>query len=86
MYKRQARSSIAAAFGADTGEIYFTSGGTESDNIAILGSARGLKRKGKKIITSNVEHPAVLETFKSLESEGFQAVYLEVDLSLIHIF
>ncbi|MDO4481652.1 MAG: cysteine desulfurase family protein [Bacillota bacterium] len=76
---KASRLKIAEALGADPGEVYFTGSGTEGDNIAVLGGARALKRKGKKIITSAVEHPAVLETFKALEGEGFKAVYLETD-------
>lgn len=76
---KESRLRIAEALGADPGEVYFTGSGTEGDNIAILGGARALKRKGKKIITSAVEHPAVLETFKALEQEGFKAVYLDTD-------
>lgn len=73
------RKTVADIFGANQDEIIFTGGGTEADNIAILGGARALKRKGNKIITSSIEHPAVLETFKALEQEGFNAVYLDVD-------
>ena len=76
---KESRLMIAEALGADPGEVYFTGSGTEGDNIAILGGARALKRKGKKIITSAVEHPAVLETFKALEQDGFKAVYLDTD-------
>lgn len=76
---KASRLALAQALGVDASEVYFTGSGTEGDNIAILGGARALKRKGKKIITSKVEHPAVLETFKALEQEGFNAVYLDVD-------
>ncbi|MBR6700570.1 MAG: cysteine desulfurase [Firmicutes bacterium] len=76
---KAARLKVSDALWAHSGDVYFTGGGTEGDNIAILGGARALKRKGRKIITSKIEHPAVLETFKALEQEGFQTVYLDVD-------
>ncbi len=76
---KASREILAAEFGADPSEIYFTAGGTEGDNISIIGAAKALRRKGRKLITSKVEHPAVLETFKALENEGFEAVYLDVD-------
>lgn len=63
-------------FGA-AGEIYFTSGGTESDNIAILGAAHAKKRAGNKIVTTAIEHPAVLNTMAQLEKEGFEVVYVQ---------
>ncbi len=62
------------------GHIIFTSGGTESDNMALLSSARKLRRRGKKIITPRIEHPAVLETCKRLKEDGFEVVYLDVDV------
>ena len=76
---KEARQLLASSLSADPREIFFTGSGTEADNIALLGAARALKRKGKKIITDRIEHPAVLETFRALEQEGFEAVYLEVD-------
>ena len=60
-------------------EIYFTSCGSESDNLAIKGIARKHKNKGKHIITTKIEHPAVLNTCKSLEKDGFVVTYLGVD-------
>lgn len=76
---RRSRQLIADSLGAGEDEIFFTSGGTESDNTAIYGIARAKKREGNKIITSAVEHPAVLEPCKALEKEGFEVVYIGVD-------
>ena len=73
-----ARETIAKGLGVTPGEIYFTSGGTESNNIAIKGTAYALRRFGKHIITTKVEHPSVLETCKQLEREGYTVTYLEV--------
>ena len=76
---RQARKEIAKSIGADEDEIFITSGGTESDNAAILGIAFSRRRSGNKIITSKIEHPAVLESCKRLERDGYNVVYLDVD-------
>ena len=75
----QAREQVAALIGAYPGEITFTSGGTESDNLAITGIARALKSKGNHIITSRVEHPAVLNTCEELLKEGFAIDFVPVD-------
>ncbi len=74
----KSRSIIASRLGADKKKVYFTSGGTEANNTAIFGMARALKKRGNKIITSKIEHPSVLESFKALENEGFNVVYLDV--------
>lgn len=74
-----ARSRAASAIGAKTNEIYFTSCGSESDNLAIKGIAHKNENRGKHIITSKIEHPAVLNTCKALEKEGFEITYLNVD-------
>jgi cysteine desulfurase len=73
-----ARENVAKLIGANPEEIIFTSGGTESDNIAIQGIAYKLQSKGKHIITSSIEHPAVIETCKGLENKGFKVSYLPV--------
>ena len=75
----EARRRIAAAIGADHREILFTSGGSESDNLALQGAAFALRQKGKHIITSRIEHPAVLNTCRWLEKQGFQVTYVAPD-------
>lgn len=74
-----ARHEIAKKINAKESEIYFTSSGTEADNLAIKGIARLHKYKGKHIITTKIEHLAVLESMKCLEKEGFLVTYLDVD-------
>ena len=78
-YVKDARRSLARVLSVSEEEIYFTSCGTESDNAAILGGALSRKRRGKKIITTQVEHPAVLEPVKRLEAMGFEIEYIGVD-------
>jgi len=75
----EAREKIAELIGASANEIYFTSGGTESDNIAILGTAKAKENKGKHIITSSIEHHAVLDSCIELEKRGFEITYVPVD-------
>lgn len=74
-----ARSIIAGILGAKEREVYFTSGGSESDNWAIKGAADLLKEKGKHIITSKIEHHAILHTCEYLERQGYEVTYLDVD-------
>lgn len=69
----------AMGIGAEGGKLYFTSGGTEADNMAVFGAVRAMKRYGSKVVTTEVEHPAVLECCRRLESEGFEVVYVGVD-------
>ena len=74
-----ARRSIARRLSCDESEIYFTSGGTESNNIAVFGAAHAFRSKGMRVITTSVEHPSVEEPFKQLENEGYDVVRLHVD-------
>lgn len=75
----EARTKTAKKLSAKESEIYFTSGGTESNNIAVFGAAHTGKRKGKKVVVSSVEHPSVSRAFDELEKEGFEVVRLPVD-------
>ncbi len=75
----QAREQVAALIGADAKEMVWTSGATEGNNLAIKGAANFYKTKGKHLITQKTEHKAVLDTFRELERQGFEATYLEVE-------
>ena len=75
----KAREQAAALIGAKPNEIYFTAGGSESDNWAIRAAAEGLADKGRHIITSKIEHHAVLHTCEYLEKQGYEVTYLDVD-------
>lgn len=75
----EARKKVANAINCENKEIYFTGCGSESDNFALKGVARANKEKGNHIITSKIEHPAILNTCKTLEKEGFDITYLDVD-------
>ncbi len=74
-----ARKQVANILNCSPKEIYFTAGGSESDNLAIKGIAYSNRKKGNHIITSKIEHPAVLNTCRRLEKEGFEVTYLDVD-------
>ncbi len=75
----EARDEIATLIGAKPGEIYFTSGGTEADNWALRGVCRSLAHKGKHVITTKIEHAAMLTTAKELEKDGFEFTFVGVD-------
>lgn len=75
----ESRNIVADCIGASSKEIYFTSCGSESDNLALKGIAYANKNRGKHIITSKIEHPAILNTCKTLEKQGFEVTYLNVD-------
>ena len=75
----EARKRVASLINCKSEEIYFTSCGSESDNMAIKGIAYANKNKGKHIITSKIEHPAILNSCKNLEKKGFEVTYLDVD-------
>lgn len=79
-YVRGARETFAKILKVQEKEIFFTSGGTESDNLALIGTARAYKRRGNHLITTAIEHPAILNTMRYLEDEeGFRVTYLPVD-------
>ncbi len=79
-YIRESKEKIAKLLKVSPKEIFFTSGGTESDNLALIGCARANKRNGNHLITSSIEHPAILNTMRYLEEEeGFRVTYLPVD-------
>ena len=79
-YVKEAKKTLAKIWKVQEKEIFFTSGGTESDNLALIGAARANHRAGKHLITSSIEHPAILNTMRYLEEEeGFRVTYLPVD-------
>lgn len=72
-----ARERVARKLGTKKANIFFTSGGTEANNLAVLGTVKALRKRGKRVITSEIEHPSVLESFKELEKNGFDVTYLK---------
>ncbi len=78
-YVRQTKETLAKLLKVQEKEIFFTSGGTESDNLALIGCARANRRAGNHLITTSIEHPAILNTMQYLEQEGFRVTYLPVD-------
>lgn len=76
---RTARHQVAAAMGAEPDRVFFTSGGTEADNWAVFGSARKMGKRGNHIVTTAIEHHAILNCMKDLEEKGFEVTYLEPD-------
>ena len=76
---RIARQKVAAAMGAETDRVFFTSGGTEADNWAVFGTAKRFGKKNKHIVTTAIEHHAVLNCMKELEAQGFEVTYLQPD-------
>ena len=79
MSLKAARESVAKALSAEPDEIYFTSGGTEANNLAILGAVEASKRRGKRIVTTAIEHESVLQTIDELEKQGFEVVRIAPD-------
>lgn len=80
-YVRYAKETLARILKVDEKEIIFTSGGTESDNLALIGCALANNRRGRHLITTQIEHPAILQTMRYLEEQGFRVTYLPVDES-----
>ncbi len=78
---KEAREIVANFLKIDSKELFFTSGGTESNNIAVQSIARKFSKKGKHIITTSIEHPSILNVYKYLEGEGYSVTYLDVDQS-----
>lgn len=76
---RSARSDVAAALGAEPERVFFTSGGTEADNWAVFGTVKRLGKRGRQIVTTAIEHPAILNCMKDLESQGYDITYLSPD-------
>lgn len=78
-YIKEAKETLAKLWKVQEKEIFFTSGGTESDNLALIGAARANRRAGNHLITSAIEHPAIINTMRYLEEEGFRVTFLPVD-------
>ena len=86
---RDARTALAKAMGAEPDRVFFTSGGTEADNWAIFSTVKRMGKRGKHIITTAIEHHAILHCMADLESKGFEVTYLQPDalgnISLAHV-
>ena len=78
-YIKEAKETLAKLMKVQDKEIFFTSGGTEGDNLALMGAARANRRRGNHLITSAIEHPAVINTMRHLEEEGYRVTFLPVD-------
>lgn len=78
-YMRYAKETLAAILKVKEKELFFTSGGTESDNLALIGCALANERRGRHLITTQIEHPAILQTMRYLETIGYRVTYLPVD-------
>lgn len=78
-YLKEAKATLSKILKVNEKELFFTSCGTESDNIALIGGAIANKRRGNHLITTRIEHPAILNTMKALEKEGFRVTYLNTD-------
>ncbi len=76
---RTARNQVASAMGAESDRVFFTSGGTEADNWAIMGTVKKLGKRGKHIVTTAIEHHAILHTMAQLETQGYDVTYLQPD-------
>ena len=76
---KSARKTLCTLLSCTEKEVFFTSGGTESNNLAVFGAARASKRKGNRVITSAVEHPSVMKAFDRLENEGFEVIRIPTD-------
>lgn len=76
---RMARAQVASAMGAEADRVFFTSGGTEADNWAIMGTVKRMGKRGKHIVTTAIEHHAVLNLMKQLQNQGFEITYLQPD-------
>lgn len=79
-YIKEAKERLAKILKVQEKEIFFTSGGTESDNLALIGAAKANQRAGKHLITTSIEHPAIINTMRHLEEEGFRITFLPVDM------
>ena len=86
VYVKEAKERIAKTLKVQEKEIFFTSGGTESDNWALMGAASANSRAGRHLITTKIEHPAILQTMEYLESIGYEVTYLPVDEKAFYVW